>query len=630
MRTFLGLIAILMSSATAADANTDATGASANSPAPRGELQVEIHSPPVDLETTSGGLTFAVQGAASTTGGVRYIDMMLVLDTSGSLRRTDPDDYRTTAAVGLIERLSPKSDIQIGVIGFNAQNDLLQPLTDDRADVIRALKDLKNSGGTNLAAGILTAIEELEKNGREDSSRVIVLFTDGMSNQKKARLAAEEAKMKGIPVQALLLGENLKGGFLLEEIAQTTNGGFVWVLDPTKLPEAFLNLKTTGVDTVTLSVNGSAPVPAELTAGAFSGTVPLEVGANQIVALATSLDGQIRESTITVNVADASCAALEVSALKNGREAISLNERAVQIMVDTSRSMWGQIDGVAKMEIAREILHDAADNLPEDLPLALRAYGNTSPSEEGNCADSSLLVPFGSASRAVPAGTANRAPIHEAIAALRPKGQTPIAFALQQSAADFGAMQSERTLVLVTDGIESCGGDPVAAARELKDQGITIHVIGFDLAGAKDEDTASLRAIAHAADGQFFTANSADELRHALEVTVGTRYRVLGDHAVVASGVLGSRQPMYLPTGEYRIEFDSVPPHEIALELEAREQLHVVMKREAGAIAHTEYRDLLEPTSCEDAIARTRGQRLAQDGALEAAAVERQRRPGEF
>ena len=75
---------------------------------------------------------------------------------------------------------------------------------------------------------------------------------------------------------------------LLEEIAQSTGGTFVWVLDPAKLPEAFLNLRTTGVDTVTLSVNDSTPVSARLAAGTFTGTVPLQVGENRIVALATS------------------------------------------------------------------------------------------------------------------------------------------------------------------------------------------------------------------------------------------------------------------------------------------------------------------------------------------------------
>ncbi len=602
-RVLVTLFTVLASSLAAADPAAPAPDAIA----PQGELKIEIHSPPTDLESADGELTFDVQGVASTIGGVRYIDMMLVLDTSGSLRKTDPDDYRTAAAVGLIEGLSPKSDIRIGVIGFNNRNDLLQPLTGNRDRVVQALHDLDRSGGTNLASGILTAVEELDRNGREESSRVIVLFTDGMSNEKKARLAAEHARAQGIAVQALLLGENLKGGFLLEEIAATTGGGFVWVLDPTELPEAFLNLKTTGVDTVTLSVNDSPPIPAQLTAGAFNGTVPLEVGENRIVALATSLDGQTQESTIMVNVADSSCATLEVSAKRDGRDALSLNERAVEIVVDASRSMWGQIDGVAKMEIAKDILHDAAKNLPEELHLALRAYGNTTPSDAKNCSDSGLLVPF---------DTASRAPIHEAIEALRPKGQTPIAFALEQAAADFTSLESERALVLVTDGIESCGGDPVAAARALHAQGITIHVIGFGLANAKHEDRESLEMIARVSGGHFFTANSADELRGALDATVGTRYRVLDGQSVVANGVLGSGDPMFLPMGQYRIELDSVPPHAVTLELEARDQLHVVLKREAGAIAHTEYRDLMEPTSCEDAIAATRARRLSDSPAL--------------
>ncbi len=562
--------------------------------APAGELKIEIHSPPVDLQSTGERLSYEIQGVASTIGGVRHIDMMLVLDTSGSLRETDPDDYRTQAAVGLIRRLSPKSAIRIGVIGFNNRNDLRQPLTSDRQKVVAALTDLKRSGGTNLAAGIVTAVEELTANGREDSSRVIVLFTDGMSNEKAAREAAERARARGIAVQTLLLGENLKGGFLLEEIAAATGGGFVWVLDPTDLPEAFLNLKTTGVDSVTLSVNGSDPLPAQLTAGAFSAEVPLAPGENRIVAMATSLDGRTREAVITVNVEDASCAALEVAAVHDGRPAISLNERAVEIVVDASRSMWGQIDGRSKMEIAREILHDASASLPADLKLALRAYGSNSPSQENDCADSGLLVPFGPASRA---------PIHSAISALKPRGQTPIAYALRQAAADFSALDGERSLVLMTDGIESCGGDPVAAARELHQQGITIHVIGFGVGDVNAEDADSLRAIAQASGGQYFTANSADELKGALEATVGTRFRVLEGNRVVASGVLGASRPMLLPTGAYRIEFDSVPAHRVDFDLAARDKLHLVLAREGGRIAHNEYRDVMEATSCEGTVA---------------------------
>ncbi len=566
-------------------------GMSAVSP---GELKVEIHSPSDDFVSTSGQISVEVEGVASTIGGVRFIDMMLVLDTSTSLRHNDPDDFRTAAAIGLIESLSPKSDTRIGVIGFNNKSELIQPLTANRDDVIQALENLKRSGGTDLADGILTALEELTQHGRPESSRVIMLFTDGMSNENKARAATLQVQAQGIAIQTMLLGENLRGGFLLEEIAAATGGSFAWVLDPSELPEAFLNLRTTAVDTVTLSVNGSDPVLAKLAGGTFTGTVGLEVGENRIVALATSLDNQTKESIVTVNVGDASCATLEVTALNEGRPALSLNERAVEIVVDASRSMWGQIDGKPKMAVAKEILLDASAWLPDDMNLALRAYGNASPSDNNNCTDSALLVPFGAESRA---------PIREAISELRPLGQTPIAYALNQAAGDFAALESERALVLVTDGIESCGGDPVAAAAKLREQGIMIHLIGFGLNNAADEDAASLQAIADASGGLFLTANSAEELKAALEVTVRTRFRVLKEDTVVARGVLGSNEPLFLPMGDYRMELDSVPAREVQFSLAARDELTLVLKKKDGVVSHSEYRDLLEPTSCEDAIA---------------------------
>jgi hypothetical protein len=368
-----------------------------------------------------------------------------------------------------------------------------------------------------------------------------------------------------------------------------------------------LNLRTTGVDHVTLSVNGSEPVAAQLAGGSFTGTLPLEVGENRIVALATSLDDQTKEFVVTVNVSDASCAKLEVAALHDGQPALSLNERAVEIVVDASRSMWGQINGVSKMAVAQEILHDASTWLPNDLNLALRAYGNASPAKHNNCTDSALLVPF---------GNDDRAPIRQAISDLRPLGQTPIAYALNQAAGDFAALQSERALVLVTDGIESCGGDPVAAARELREQGILIHVIGFGLGNTADGDAASLHAIAEASGGQFLTANSAAELRRALEVTVGTRFRVFSEDTVVASSVLGSNEPLFLPMGDYRIELDSVPAHEVQISLAASEELMLTLEKEGGVVSHFERRDRLQPTSCEDAIAATRRSQESQGPAV--------------
>jgi hypothetical protein len=318
------------------------------------------------------------------------------------------------------------------------------------------------------------------------------------------------------------------------------------------------------------------------------------VGENRIVAFATSLDGQTQESIVTVNVRDASCAALEVAAVKEGRPVVSLNDRAVEIVVDASRSMWGRMHGEPKMTVAKEILQDVSYWFPDDLELALRAYGSNSPSDNADCTDSTLLVPF---------GEQNREPIRAAIAGLRPTGQTPIAYALNQAARDFGTLQDDRALVLVTDGIESCGGDPVQAARELREQGIMVHLIGFGLGNAADEDAASLQAVANASGGRYVTAGSAEELKEALMQTVATSFSVFKGSTEVANGSLGSDTPLFLPEGDYRVELDSSPPQIVQISLAPRDQLTLTLQKEGDFVSHFERRDRMQHRSCEDVVA---------------------------
>ena len=553
-------------------------------------LQVEIQSPSAGHTVEDGATNVEVEGIASAIGGVRYLDIMFVMDTSSSLRRSDPSDYRSVGAIGLIRNLSPKSDIKIGVISFDSKSNVAQSMTSDRDAASEALRLLPRSGSTNIAAGITAALAELERNGRPGSSRVIMLFTDGMSNKNKAYDAAVEATKKGITIQTLMLGKDQKGGKIMDTIAWATGGSFLPVSDPSKLPEAFLSLRTTGVDSVTLSVNGSEPVPARLAGGTFAGSVPVDIGENRIVAFATSLDGDTQESEILVNVRDSSCAALEVMALNDGRPALSLNDRAVEIVVDASNSMWGQINGKSKMEIAKTTLEEVSYWLPDDLDLALRAYGNTSPSDRNNCTDSSLLVPF---------GERNREYVRHAIAGLRPTGQTPIAYALNQAAGDFGSLQSDRTLVLVSDGIESCGGDPVTAAYGLRQQGIVVHLIGFGLGSAADEDAASLQAVANASGGRYVTAGSAEELRAALAETVATSFSVYRGSTEVASGSLGSAGVMLLPEGDYRVQLHSSPPVEAQVRLAPRDSVTLTLEKSGGVVSPFEQRDELPHTSCE-------------------------------
>jgi Mg-chelatase subunit ChlD len=670
--------------------------------AQRGELRVEIHKPLPGSLLTSPESPIDVEGGASIFGGVKYLDLFLVLDTSKSLLRTDPKDYRSRGAIGLVKSLPAKSDIRIGVVDFDRNAELIAPLTANRATVVSALRGLDRTGSTDLAAGIRAALEGFEKGARSDSTRVMLLFTDGKSDEKKAREAMQEARRRGVAIHALLLGSSGKGTQILQGIAEGTGGSFVRVTNPAKLPEAFLDLRTTGVDRVTLRVNDSAPIPAWLTGGTFGGRVPLRVGENRIVATATSLDGETREAAVTVVVSDSvsvsidapldgtlytnhqtevavegtaslfaglapelfasrsdhgiervllrvddsppfattldggrfsgrvllhrgenrvlatatardgrvadaaitvtvqppGCAELQVQAMRGGRPALSLSDRAVEIVLDASNSMWGQLGGTAKMSIAKEILEDALDWLPDDLMVALRVYGHQHRRELRNCQDSKLLVPF---------AAGNRQQIRAAISGFKPRGQTPLGYSLQQVTADFGTFQGERAVVLVTDGIESCGGDPVAAARALQENGsFPVHVIGFGLGSGEDEDQRSLRAIAEASGGKFLTARSAEELREALSVSVGTAFRVSRGGLTVAEGTLGANETIRLPAGDYLVRIDSAPPRELPARLAAEENLKLVLERSGETLSRAEQRRPAEYWVCDEPLqART-------------------------
>jgi Mg-chelatase subunit ChlD len=674
--------------------------------APKGQLKVAIRNPSADLVLTNWETSIEVEGGASVFGGVRFLDLLLVLDSSKSLQRSDPKDYRTVGAVGLVEALPAKSDIQVGVVDFDSNGELVLPLTSDRSAAIQALRGLNQFGRTDIGAGIRTAVDEFERNARPDSSRVILLFTDGQSNADKARRATAEAQRRGVAIHTLLLGSSRKGASILREIAGATWASFVRVTDPAKLPEAFLNLRTTGVDRVTVRIDDSPPIPARLVGGTFSARVPLRVGENRVVATATSLDGETREDGVTVVVSgpmkvaidsptdgtlftdhetemvvsgavdafvnlsprrsvdyfdwgvqsvvlkvndsrpfvavvedgrfqgrvplrvgenrivavassrdgrtagDAvhvtvrppGCAELTVRAVSDGRPALSISDRAVEIVFDASNSMWGQIDGRAKIDVAKQVLRESLDWLPRDLKVGLRVYGHQHKRELRVCTDSELLVPL---------RTASGEQIEDAISTVRPRGQTPLAYSLDQVAGDFGELRGERAVVLVTDGIESCGGDPVAAARALQaGGGIPVHVIGFGLGSEADADAESLQAIADASGGRFLTARSAEELREALVVTVGTAFRVFRGETLVAKGALGDDHAMLLPEGDYRVWLDSAPPHEASVTLAREEGLTLVLQREEGAVSRLVQRGPTDYAPCEAAADELEGDPL--------------------
>ena len=98
-----------------------------------------------------------VEGSASVFAGSRALDVFIVLAPSKSLRKTDPEDQRSSGALALVRLLS-WSDTHFGVVDFDRNAKLVLSLTGNRSAVIRALQGLDQNGFTNLAGGIRTPL----------------------------------------------------------------------------------------------------------------------------------------------------------------------------------------------------------------------------------------------------------------------------------------------------------------------------------------------------------------------------------------------------------------------------------------------------------------------------------------
>lgn len=177
------------------------------------------------------------------------------------------------------------------------------------------------------------------------------------------------------------------------------------------------------------------------------------------------------------------------------------------IVLDASGSMWGQIGGEAKIAIARDTLADVLSSVPGDLELGFMAYGHR---DRGSCADIELIVP-------PTAGTAGA--IAAAANALSPKGKTPISDAVRLAAESLRYTEDKATVILITDGLETCDADPCAVATELEQAGVdfTAHVVGF---GLSNEEGRQVACLAENTGGRYISAGNAATLGEALTATV--------------------------------------------------------------------------------------------------------------
>ncbi|WP_026279575.1 VWA domain-containing protein [Thioalkalivibrio sp. ALgr3] len=178
----------------------------------------------------------------------------------------------------------------------------------------------------------------------------------------------------------------------------------------------------------------------------------------------------------------------------------------VSIMVfDASGSMWARMeDDKSRIEVAREVVDEFAASRDASIPFGVVAYGHT---RRGDCDDIEAVLPL---------DTHEGHEIARTIHDLNPQGMTPLTDSMARAREMIPRTAESADIILVTDGLENCGGDPCALAAEMAEEGIDLraHVVGFAL---EEEEVQTLSCVPEQTGGQLFTTRSGEELSAALD-----------------------------------------------------------------------------------------------------------------
>ncbi|MGI6366372.1 MAG: VWA domain-containing protein [Bacillota bacterium] len=167
-----------------------------------------------------------------------YLDIVFVLDSSGSMSGNDPQGYRKTAAKSFVDALIPGD--RGAVVTFSSSAALRQGLTSDFEAVKAGIDQAYASGGTNIGAGISIAINELINKSTVDRIKVIILLSDGDGSYNHSLTA--QAQANDIVIYTIGLGNRVNTS-LLKSIAQGTGGMYFPVSSSSQLPDVFSRIE---------------------------------------------------------------------------------------------------------------------------------------------------------------------------------------------------------------------------------------------------------------------------------------------------------------------------------------------------------------------------------------------------
>jgi len=218
----------------------------------------------------------------------------------------------------------------------------------------------------------------------------------------------------------------------------------------------------------------------------------------------------------------------------------------LEIILDASGSMKLPLGKKTRWATALDVLKEVVEKLPDDFNVGLRVYGHREASTSPRaCTDSQLVLPL---------AKLNRAAILAAANGLKPRGETPLVYSVLQTASDLKTAKGG-TVIVITDGEESCKGDPPAAVKQLQASGVdvTLNVVGFTLTDKKVRG--ELTTFAEATGGRYYAAQSGESLARAVLMAAVEKFSYAifdASGRQVASGEAGAA-PEELPPGDYKV-----------------------------------------------------------------------------
>ena len=250
----------------------------------------------------------------------------------------------------------------------------------------------------------------------------------------------------------------------------------------------------------------------------------------------------------------------------------------IEIIIDASGSMLAQSEtpGKQRWQVAQEALTALVNSntISDQSFVAVRTYGR----RQGNdCNDLELVQGL---------SRFNPAELNNVISGIKPApgGMTPLGASLREASTDLQAAEGGTVVILVTDGLESCNGDPVAEANNFVtgSNQRKVHVIGFALDDPVSSET--LRKIADSGKGLYFDAGNATQLAEALRQTIVLSYRIsTPEGEEVATGTVGDPALDVAP-GRYKLEINANPPVEKELVVKNGDEVVVSLREGFGGI----------------------------------------------